>query len=148
MICGGTNFWADLCLVLSWCLILLFWCFWWVLTQTETTLVENTRLYWRIISNHGARNDLLLVCVFLGAEGVGAVRTCRPPGKTCVAHYILILNAAPTQFSCTDFLQQCLGRDPNEEDNIVKVPLFFDYIDLQALAMPFIASYNLLQGSS
>ena len=36
---------------------------------------------------------------------------------------ILLHGNRCSQFSYTDFLQRCLERDPNEEDNTVEVPL-------------------------
>ena len=51
-------------------------------------------------AKHAARNNLLLVCVFLSSEGVGAVRTCQPPGIAATnmfrSLYFYMVDAAPS----------------------------------------------------
>ena len=98
------------------------------------------------ISKHAARNDILLVCVFLGAEGVVQLEL---PGcwesqrKICFRSlYFNTVNAALSFRIWISFIG--LERDPNEEDNTVEVPLTNDYAELARIICSSVLSSFLL----
>ena len=79
-----------------------------------SALFQVCRSPYTCISKHGARIDLLLVCIFLGTEGVGAVRTCLLRGiaerNLRCSLYLYMEKAAPS-FRIRIFLQWCWERE-------------------------------------